>query len=174
MIGGGSTKKTFTLFSSPRPKELTIHFFERSSEILQGKQHLSFIPGAHRLTGNQAPNTLWFRVPDPLPWHGPCLQNRAGKILKEDDFYPPFSFQRMCGPRWVSQCSCLKSIQRCSRPPPVSAQNTEGRLLLLAFLFLSIHLSVHLLTAGTYLPRILNNFVTFPLDGGLHNNKLHR
>lgn len=32
---------------------------------------------------------------------------------------------------------------------------------------LSNHLSVHLFTTGTYLPRITNNFGIFPLDDGL-------
>lgn len=166
------------MFSSPRPKELTIHFFERSSEILQGKQHPLF--QARTVSPVIKPQTHYgFVFPTHRPGTAPLFtKNRAGKILKEKRFFffVPFSFQRMCGPRRVSQCSRLKNIQRCSQPPPLSAQNTEGRLLLAAFLFLflSIHLSVHLLTAGTYLPRILNNFVTFPLDGGFRNNKLHR
>lgn len=71
-----------------------------------------------------------------------------------------------CVVQEVSRFSCLKNIRRCSKPPPVTAQNSEGRLL---FWLLSLSLSLpnHLFSAGTYLPRILNNFVTFPLDRGL-------
>lgn len=115
--------------------------------------------------GIEAQTHYGFMFPTHRPGTAPVYKTEEEKFSKKRFFFR-FHFQRMCGPRRVSCFSCLKNIRRCSKPPPVSAQNNEGRLLFWAFLSLQ-HLSVHLFTTGTYLPRIINNFGIFPLDDGL-------
>lgn len=171
---GGNTKNTFNCFRLLVQKSSRLIFLSGPLRSCRGSNICPLFQ-ARTVSPVIKPQTHYgFVFPTHRPGTVPVYKTEQEKFSKKRIFFP-FSFQRMCGPRWVSQCSRLKNIQRCSQPPPVSAQNTKGRLLLLVFLFffLSIHLSVHLLTAGTYLPRILNNFVTFPLDGGIHNNKLH-
>lgn len=129
--------------------------FKRPSEILEWKQHLSFIPRARCLTGNRAPNTLWFRVPVPPPWHDPCLQNRGGKILISTAV-------------WSKRFHVFHVLR--TSDGVLNHRQLQLKTVKEDFCFgfsLSLSLPNHLFSAGTYLPRILNNFVTFPLDRGL-------